>query len=320
MSAVLCIVHRARAGERGRYAALDAGGFSRRDGRYRPTAQNERSPPGRLVLDLSMMPAIFPFAMALWMIAVPAFAQESDEELTKKLSNPLADLVSVPFQYTGTLNVGPLDKPQHTLNVQPVYPTKLNADWLLIHRAIVPLLSQPAFTPEQERKYGVGDIVYEGFFSPTPKPGGVTWGAGPIVQMKTATDDRLGSGQWAAGPAVVALVQPGKWSLGALLTQMWSFAGDEERAGVSQLQLQPLASYRVSPTNTIGYLGTITANWKADSGERWTVPLGVSYSILTRPAGMAPVNFILGGGHNVIRPDNAGDWFVRFQVNFVFLK
>jgi hypothetical protein len=260
------------AADQARYAALDAGGFSRRDGRYRPTAQNERSPPGRLVLDLSMMPAIFPFAMALWMIAVPAFAQESDEELTKKLSNPLADLVSVPFQYTGTLNVGPLDKPQHTLNVQPVYPTKLNADWLLIHRAIVPLLSQPAFTPEQERKYGVGDIVYEGFFSPTPKPGGVTWGAGPIVQMKTATDDRLGSGQWAAGPAVVALVQPGKWSLGALLTQMWSFAGDEERAGVSQLQLQPLASYRVSPTNTIGYLGTITANWKADSGERWTVP------------------------------------------------
>jgi hypothetical protein len=104
-----------------------------------------------------------------------AFAHgEGDEELTKKLSNPLADLVSVPFPYTGTFNVGPFDKPQHTLNVQPVYPIRLNADWLLIHRTIVPLLSQPAFTPDQERKYGVGDIVYEGFFSPTPVPGGIT--------------------------------------------------------------------------------------------------------------------------------------------------
>jgi hypothetical protein len=251
----------------------------------------------------------------------PAFAHgEDDEELTKKLSNPLADLILVPFQYTGTFNVGPLDKPQHTLNVQPVYPAKLSADWLLIHRAIVPLLSQPAFTSDQERKYGVGDIVYEGFFSPTPKPGELTWGVGPIVQMKTATDDRLGSGKWAAGPAVVALVQPGKWSVGALLTQMWSFAGDDNRDELSQFQLQPLASYRVSPANTIGYLGTVTANWKADSGERWTVPLGLSYSILTRPAGMVPINHILGGGYNVVRPSNAGEWFLRFQVNFVFLK
>src|SRR6185503_7094412 len=104
--------------------------------------------------------------------------------LQKKLSNPLADLVSVPVQYTGTANVGPLDQPQHVLNIQPVYPTQLNAEWMLIHRAIVPLLSMPEFTPGQGREAGVGDIVYEAFFSPVPKPGGVTWGAGPILQLK----------------------------------------------------------------------------------------------------------------------------------------
>ena len=269
----------------------------------------------------------------IFLIAVPvlviaagtAFAQkkseDSDEELQKKLANPLADLVSVPFQYTGNLNVGPLDKPQHTLNIQPVYPTKLNSDWMLIHRAIVPLMSMPAFAPGQDRENGVGDIVYEGFFSPTPKPGGLIWGAGPAIQLKTATDDRLGSGKWAAGPAVVALIQPGKWSIGGLVTQLWSFAGDGNRPDISQFQLQPLASYQLSGANTIGYLGTITANWKEDrSSQRWTVPLGLSYSILTRPAGMGPVNFIFGGGYNVIRPDEAANWFVRFQVNFVFPK
>jgi hypothetical protein len=254
-----------------------------------------------------------------------AFAQEtpkdSDEELQKKLSNPVADLVSVPIQYTGTFNVGPLGRPQHTLNIQPVYPMKLNSEWSLIHRAIVPLISMPAFAPDQDRKSGLGDIVYEGFFSPTPKPGGIIWGAGPAIQFKTASDDRLGSGKYAAGPAVVALVQPGKWSLGALVTQLWSFAGDDSRAQISQFQLQPLASYQLSAAHTIGYLGTITANWKENrSSQRWTVPLGLSYSILTKPPGMGPVNFILGAGYNVVRPDNAGDWFLRFQANFVFLK
>ena len=250
-----------------------------------------------------------------------AIAQDSDEELQKKLANPVADLISVPFQLTTNLNVGPLDKTQHILNVQPVYPTKLDAEWSLIHRAIVPLMSMPAFTPGQDRENGVGDIVYEGFFAPTTKPGELIWGAGPIVQLKTATDDRLGSGKWAAGPAVVALEQFGKWSVGGLVTQLWSFAGDDSRNDISQFQLQPLVTYRLSGRNTIGYLGTITANWKEErSSQRWTVPLGATYSILTRPAGMSPVNFIFGGGYNIIRPDDASDWFVRFQVNFVFPK
>jgi hypothetical protein len=152
--------------------------------------------------------------VALALICASARAQDDDEELQKKLANPVADIITVPFQYTGTFNVGPLDKPQSTLNIQPVYPMKLNAEWSLIHRLIVPLMSMPAFTPNQDRVSGVGDIIYEGFFSPAPKPGALIWGAGPAIQFPTATDDRLGSGQYAAGPAVVALVQPGKWSIG----------------------------------------------------------------------------------------------------------
>ena len=225
----------------------------------------------------------------------------------------------MPLQLTTTLNTGPYERPQHTLNIQPVYPMALDANWSLIHRLIVPVLSSPAAAPGQDRENGLGDIVYEGFFSPAAQ-GGLIWGAGPIVQLRTASDERLGSGKWSLGPAVVALQQEGRWSLGALVTQLWSVNGDDSRPNVNQMQVQPIINYRLDPQHSIAYTGTIVANWKEDSHNRWTVPLGATYSILTKPLGFVPVNYIMGGGYNVVRPDLAGNWFVRFQVNFVVPK
>jgi hypothetical protein len=119
---------------------------------------------------------------------------------------------------------------------------------------------------------------------------------------------------------VVVLKQEGAWSLGALVTQLWSFTGDDSRPDVNHMEIQPIVSYRLDPVHSIGFTGTITANWKEESHNRWTVPLGMTYSILTRPAGFVPVNYIMGGGYNVVRPDSVGNWFVRFQVNFVLPK
>ena len=249
-----------------------------------------------------------------------ACAADTDEELQKKLANPIADRVTVPFQSTTTLDVGPLKKPQHTLNIQPVYPMVLSGGSLFVNRLIVPVLSNPAFAPAEDRRTGLGDITYEAFFVP-PGKGGTLWGFGPIVQLKTASDDRLGSGKWSAGPAAIVFAQPDPWSVGVLLTQRWSFAGDDDRASVSQMEIQPIASYRLGPRHSIAYTGIIAANWhEPRASQRWTVPLGATYSILTKPPGFVPVNYIVGGGYNVIRPDTAGTWFLRVQVNFVLAK
>ena len=261
-------------------------------------------------------------AATAWLAASGALATEAEDiELQKKLANPVADLISVPIQYNLNFGTGPYDKPQHTLNVQPVYPVKLGSSgWSLINRVIVPLLSNPAMAPGQERENGLGDILYQPFFSPAAQ-GSLIWGIGPALQLKSATDDRLGSGKWATGPTAVALVQEGAWTLGGLVTQLWSFAGDDNRADVDQMQLQPIISYRLSPKNTIGYAGIVVANWKLPSSQRWTVPLGATYSILTRPGWIAtPVNYVFGGGYNVVRPDDASPWFLRVQMNFVFPK
>lgn len=236
-------------------------------------------------------------AVACALAGAAAWPAWADEELQKKLANPVADMVSVPVQLTSTLKAGPLERPQHVLNIQPVYPVRISDNWRLINRLIVPVVSSPALAPSQDRVNGLGDITYEGFFSPAKPSGTAIWGVGPILQLRTATDDRLGSGKWAAGPAALVLAQPGRWSVGALVTQLWSFAGDEARAKVNQMQLQPIVSYRLSPVHTIGYLGTITANWEESrSSQRWTVPVGLTYSTLVKPAHGAPINFVLGAG------------------------
>lgn len=256
----------------------------------------------------------------LLMSAVSAYA-EGDEELQKKLANPVADIVTVPFQWTTNNNVGPLRKPQQTLNLQPVYPVKLGSDWSLINRLILPVLSNPASVQGEDREEGLGDISYEAFFSPARKEGGLIWGFGPILTMRTATDDSLGQGKWSAGPAVLVLKESPKWTVGGLITQVWSFAGDDKREDVSSFSLQPIISYRINPKYSIGYVGTITANWKEDrSSERWTVPIGVSLSALTKPKDFVPVNYSFGIGYNAIKPDYAGDWFARFQVNLILPK
>ncbi len=246
---------------------------------------------------------------------------EGDEELQKKLANPVADLVTVPFQWNTNGNVGPLNEYQHTLNIQPVYPIKLNEDWSLVNRVIVPVMSNPGTVSGEERENGLGDITYEGFFSPTPKAGGLIWGLGPILTMRTASDDRLGQGKWSAGPAFVVLQNSGKWTLGGLFTQVWSFAGDDNREDVSAFSAQPIISYRLDSKYSLGYIGTITADWKQDrSSERWTVPIGLSLSILSKPKGFVPMDFVIGAGYNAIKPEYAADWFARFQVNFILPK
>jgi len=78
---------------------------------------------------------------------VCAAEEESATELAKKTQNPVADLISVPFQNNLNFNAGSKDETVYILNIQPVVPISLNADWNLITRTIVPVIDQPALFP-----------------------------------------------------------------------------------------------------------------------------------------------------------------------------
>ncbi len=151
---------------------------------------------------LFLMLTVFGIALASEGDGIIEPGEDSTEELARAVQNPVASLISVPFQNNTNFKFGPRDKTQNVMNIQPVVPFSLSEKWNLITRTILPIISQPAFTLNQNRKDGVGDTLFTAFFSPK-NSGSLIWGAGPAILIPTSTDDRLGAGEWGAGPGVV---------------------------------------------------------------------------------------------------------------------
>jgi hypothetical protein len=231
----------------------------------------------------------------------------------------MADLISIPIQNNTNYKYGPLEKTQNITNIQPVIPFSLNEDWNLITRTIMPLINQPEFVPGQGSKFGLGDINLSLFVGPK-EPGEVIWGCGPVFMLPTATDDRLGSKKWGAGPAAVALTMQGPWVFGALAQNIWSFAGDSDRADVNQMLIQYFINYNLPHGWYLTSAPIITANWEADSDDRWTIPFGAGVGRLIF-LGELPLNMQVGGYYNVKKPDNIGPrWTLRCQIQTLLPK
>ncbi len=250
-------------------------------------------------------------ATVLLTVASGSRAQEASDsaELAKSLSNPIADLVSIPFQFNWDSGVGPNDGIRYTMNVQPVVPFSISQKWNLIGRWIMPYVSQPSLGTGLDPTSGYSDIVFSSFFS--PKQSSITWGVGPVLLLPTTSDPLLGAGEWAAGPTFVVLKQQGPWTYGVLANHLWSFAdaSNLERNDVNSTFLQPFIAFGKSGT-TLSIQSEATANWEADSGEQWTVPINVSLSKVTK-LGPFPFSVGLGGGSYVESPTGGPEWKLR---------
>jgi hypothetical protein len=241
----------------------------------------------------------------------------SKDDLAKKSQNPISDMISVPFQNNFNFGVGPKEDFQHVLNIQPVVPFKLNKDWNLIVRTILPIISNPAMGPNTGSRTGMGDIQLSTFLSPA-KSGKVIWGAGPALRFPTATDDSLGSEKFSAGPTAVFLTMDGPWVVGALAQNVWSFAGDSDRGHVNEFLLQPFVNYNLPDGWYLNTLPIITAIGAAyNRRDRWTVPIGGGLGKIVQ-IGKLPINLSLGAYYNVSRPTNAPEWTLQFTLTFLF--
>jgi hypothetical protein len=245
-------------------------------------------------------------------------ADEDATELAKKTQNPVADLISVPFQSNFNFNTGEKDATVYVLNVQPVIPIKLTPEWNLITRTIMPIINQPSLFPGPNSisgsAWGLGDINPSFFLSPA-KPGALIWGVGPTFTLPTATDSKLGSGKLSLGPTAVALTMQGPWVLGALINNQWSVAGWGDK-DMNQMLLQPFVNYNIGDGWYLTSSPIITANWEADSGNKWTVPVGGGVGKLFK-LGKLPINTQLSAYYNAEKPKFAADWQLRFQVQFL---
>lgn len=256
-------------------------------------------------------------------IAVSAQAEEAKEdnatELAKAAQNPVADMISLPFQWNTYFETGPEGKTQNVLLIQPVLPFSMNQDWNFIARPIIPLMEVPPMMDGQNRNFGLGNIQFQGFFSPKEKVGDWIIGFGPYLEFPTNSgpDNRFGSDNWSAGPAFVALQIKGPWVYGGLISHLWSYYGSDPE--VNQTSIQPFLNYNMKGGWYLSASPVITANWNAHSSQTWTIPIGGGIGRVFK-MGNQPMNASLKLYHNVESPRSGSETQLQFQFQFLFPK
>jgi hypothetical protein len=254
----------------------------------------------------------------------------SAHALQKATQNPVASLISVPIQNSSNFGVGPYDRTQDVINIQPVIPVPISENWNLITRIIQPFVWQPYPASTAGGQFGFGDMNPTFFLSPA-KSGKLIWGAGPTIVIPTATSAVVGQGKLSMGPAVVALTQPGPWTFGALVNNVFSIVGSSHRPAVNQMLLQYFINYNLRKGWYISSSPIITANWHnrasgeaADgndtpAGSVWTVPFGGGVGRIMR-LGFQPVNITAQFYASAVHPPGASPWGMRLQIALLFPK
>jgi hypothetical protein len=245
--------------------------------------------------------------------------------IIKASQNPVGNIAIIPFQFNNNYAIGPYARYQFNVNIQPVVPIMLSPSMTLIARTIIPVVDNPSNAPPQVcastsgcgSTFGVSDIQEQLFFAPKTKPNQIIWGAGPYFQFPTASPGVLGTGKWSAGPAAVVVVMPGSFVMGALLTQLWSFAGKAANPAVNSGAIQPFINYNLKGQWAISTSPVLAVNFNAPGNQKWSIPLGGGV-VKTFKLGDQPMQLGLFYYSYVERPITTPQNFLRFNWSLLF--
>lgn len=256
----------------------------------------------------------------------------TDAEISEMINNPLGNLWML-FTQNDTKwisgdaldTLGEDDKVFNSFMLMPVMPMQLTDNVKYILRPVIPIHSYDlpsgfSFDPttggtpsaDFERETGLGDIILWNAFTTNEgaKPPNVL-GAGFTAMLDTATDEKLGTGKWSAGPMGLAMKITDKWIYGVIAQHWWSFAGDSDRDDVNLSDIQYILRYRLTPDTNIGMSPNISINWEADSDDRLSLPVGGGMDTMIK-IGPLPVKIGVEVYYYVAAPDNIGqEWQVR---------
>ena len=270
--------------------------------------------------------------------------------ISEAMDNPISELIAVWNQFDAiqvhfpsTALYGERDLWAYRYQFMPTIPVPLGERWNWVSRLDLPVVSVPIksevgrlfqFDPGNNlrpegtlptgvdpfgRTTGLGDIAYVGLVGPKelPKVGGgkLFLAAGPTMLFPSASEAILGQGKWQAGPSIAAGLLTEHWRLGVFPQQWWSFAGDDQRRSVSQMNLQYFLYYAPRPEWEIGMSPNMFVNWNAPSGNQVTFPVGLGVHHLLN-IGQLPVSVGIEVNYSVIHPNDlpGSRWDIRFTL------
>ena len=312
-----------------------------------------------------MKPRLLPACAASVILLSPLMSQvraaeaQADEaaELAKQLSNPVASLISVPFQANEDFHMGPTNKGyKFTLNIQPVVPISIGKDWNLIVRTILPIIDQhdifyrkiapfpglpdkilnqipPALHAKAEK---LARKLYEDEIKKHPQNRSQD-GLGDTTQSFFLSPKEPGPGGiiWGVGPvflyptATQDLLGGGKWGIGPTFVALKQTGGWTVGALANQIwsvggdsDRDNISAMFLQPfiSYTTKTHTTLTVNTESTYNwetSQWTVPINLMVSQVLK-IGKQPVSIQLGGRYYAEGPSGAPDWGVRLAFTLLF--
>lgn len=239
----------------------------------------------------------------------------SAQALADKLANPVASMISLPFQNNTDWGIGLYNGSKNTLNIQPVIPIKLNSNLNLITRYILPVVDQRDVTGNDTHQFGLSDLTISAWVSPAQPKNGLIWGFGPALLIPTATSKYLGTEKFGVGPTALVLKQGHGNTFGFLVNQLWSVAGNGSRQPVNQMFFQPFFAHSYPSGASLGSNMELTQNWQTGTTMLFLNP---TISGITK-IGKQPIQMVIGPRIPLAGPQESKPKFgIRAVLIFVF--